>query len=328
MSGADGVTPELRAPSIKGALRFWWRAMNGHLSLTELKKVEGEIFGDTGHRSKVIIREELENDNYKLLHYDGRSENSLLPHKGGSIAKCFPVNELSKFRINLCLVKDVKVILSTGEDYNFNHNNLCDLFKLICVLGGLGKRSRRGFGSIKINQTKLNGGDWEVFNMPQSVDEILELLGNQFSKNGDIINSIFNRRSFNFKDDYPYIKSIEIGETDSNITKKIIFDSHLVKDKEYDRAEQIAIDRNDYKTFFNTRTNKQDSKPNSIRYSNFENAIGNGSRFASPIFVSTIQTSGGLKSIITTLKAVPSGRFDEHIHGVLQTEYKNKLKNI
>jgi len=32
LAGADGVTPELRAPSIKGAMRFWWRACNGHLS--------------------------------------------------------------------------------------------------------------------------------------------------------------------------------------------------------------------------------------------------------------------------------------------------------
>ncbi len=55
LSGADGTTPELRAPSIKGALRFWWRAMNGHLSLSELKKQEGEIFGDNNNRSKFTL---------------------------------------------------------------------------------------------------------------------------------------------------------------------------------------------------------------------------------------------------------------------------------
>ncbi|OPX29474.1 MAG: type III-B CRISPR module RAMP protein Cmr1 [Candidatus Omnitrophica bacterium 4484_171] len=33
LAGADGRTPELRPPSIKGAMRFWWRAMNGHLPL-------------------------------------------------------------------------------------------------------------------------------------------------------------------------------------------------------------------------------------------------------------------------------------------------------
>lgn len=33
LAGADGQTPELRAASIKGALRFWWRACHGHLKL-------------------------------------------------------------------------------------------------------------------------------------------------------------------------------------------------------------------------------------------------------------------------------------------------------
>lgn len=47
LAGADGQTPELRAPSIKGAMRFWWRAMNGDKPLKQLKKEEAELFG--GH---------------------------------------------------------------------------------------------------------------------------------------------------------------------------------------------------------------------------------------------------------------------------------------
>ncbi|WP_201721812.1 type III-B CRISPR module RAMP protein Cmr1 [Desulfotomaculum copahuensis] len=27
IAGADGLTPEFRAPSLKGAMRFWWRAV-------------------------------------------------------------------------------------------------------------------------------------------------------------------------------------------------------------------------------------------------------------------------------------------------------------
>ena len=33
LGGADPNKAELRAPSIKGALRFWWRALNPHFSL-------------------------------------------------------------------------------------------------------------------------------------------------------------------------------------------------------------------------------------------------------------------------------------------------------
>jgi len=59
LAGADGKTPELRAPSIKGALRFWWRAMNGNKSIEKLKIEEANIFGGTETvqgKSKVIIR--------------------------------------------------------------------------------------------------------------------------------------------------------------------------------------------------------------------------------------------------------------------------------
>ncbi|WP_124398070.1 type III-B CRISPR module RAMP protein Cmr1 [Thermaurantimonas aggregans] len=45
LSGADQRVPELRPPSIKGALRFWWRAMNGHLSLEELKQKKARFLG-------------------------------------------------------------------------------------------------------------------------------------------------------------------------------------------------------------------------------------------------------------------------------------------
>ena len=46
LRGADGRTPELRAPSIKGAMRYWWRAINGHLAPNELLAMESAIFGD------------------------------------------------------------------------------------------------------------------------------------------------------------------------------------------------------------------------------------------------------------------------------------------
>ena len=59
LAGADGQTPELRPPSIKGAMRFWWRAVNGHLQLKDLKEKEAEIFGDQNRRSKIEIVVEI-----------------------------------------------------------------------------------------------------------------------------------------------------------------------------------------------------------------------------------------------------------------------------
>ncbi|RUM75097.1 MAG: type III-B CRISPR module RAMP protein Cmr1, partial [Sulfurovum sp.] len=56
MYGADGKTPELRPASIKGVMRFWWRAIHGNLSLEDLKEQEGEIFGDTDKKSSFSIK--------------------------------------------------------------------------------------------------------------------------------------------------------------------------------------------------------------------------------------------------------------------------------
>ena len=48
MHGADGSTAELRPASIKGVLRFWWRAIHGNLpNIEALKKAEAEIFGSS-----------------------------------------------------------------------------------------------------------------------------------------------------------------------------------------------------------------------------------------------------------------------------------------
>jgi len=40
MAGADGKTPELRPPSFKGMMRFWWRAMRAENDIDALGQAE------------------------------------------------------------------------------------------------------------------------------------------------------------------------------------------------------------------------------------------------------------------------------------------------
>jgi len=77
LAGADGQTPELRPPSVKGLMRFWWRAKNEHLSPEELKKEEGEIFGASDEKigkSKFSIR--VFSSNLKTLEF-GRHKDKI-----------------------------------------------------------------------------------------------------------------------------------------------------------------------------------------------------------------------------------------------------------
>jgi CRISPR-associated protein Cmr1 len=64
ISGADQSTAEIRAPSIKGVLRFWWRALNWHRfangqnnnqreSLLRLRRDESLLFG-TADQAKGV----------------------------------------------------------------------------------------------------------------------------------------------------------------------------------------------------------------------------------------------------------------------------------
>jgi len=188
MYGADGTTPELRPASIKGVMRFWWRAINGNLLLDELKKQEGEIFGNTDKRSQLIIYpiKIAKNKDYKI---------SLTPHHKRGYCSNKDSSKGCYFRGNTCMKANQKI----GKLYTFtlkmaikdnqylNKEQLKNLFIIATTLGGFGQRSRRGFGSVQI--TKIDGS--EVLTSP--IVTYHKSTGN-----------------------YPYIKNIQVGKTYKN----------------------------------------------------------------------------------------------------------------
>ena len=56
LGGANTTDAELRVPSIKGMLRFWWRATCWIESLEKMKKEEAEIFGSTDQKASFSIQ--------------------------------------------------------------------------------------------------------------------------------------------------------------------------------------------------------------------------------------------------------------------------------
>jgi CRISPR-associated protein Cmr1 len=220
LAGADGQTPELRAPSIKGALRFWWRAMNGHLPLKEMQSQEGKIFGSTDYgRSKVLIR--VEED----MEWNGRSDASPTPHKPRFSKNAFRAGQ--HFSIILSLFDDVDL----GLNEKFILEDLRNLFLLTATFGGIGGRVRRGFGAFNI--IKINDKN-EPQKQPKTTNEINELLSNEYFKIVD--KKIVSIKQLNNR--YPYIKEIEIGSPNDDVLKKIGNTTHDVK----------GIDSYDYET--------------------------------------------------------------------------------
>ncbi len=165
LAGADGQTPELRAPSIKGAMRFWWRALNGHLPLGDVKNNEGkvrrkglktleeEIFGGTKHRSSVnvIVKLVNEDEDSQLFNYERQKNN--LPIGVKYFQYTFLAHTAAKERNGFSPGTQFHVEISSRNPKNFIQ--AVKVFWFISRFGGLGTRVRRGGGAFSIESYNL-----------------------------------------------------------------------------------------------------------------------------------------------------------------------------
>lgn len=141
IAGADQRNIEnegLRAPSLRGLLRWWFRAAlggvmfsSGSLNVKEIKKEEERIWGTTNMQSKVAISTSPINVSTQLF----RDRTYLAYGVSGRdyIKGKFRMN--IRFRPTIC-EEDKKKIVAT--------------FWLLLNLGNIGSKSRKGFGSLRI----------------------------------------------------------------------------------------------------------------------------------------------------------------------------------
>lgn len=284
LGGANGEIPELRAPSIKGAMRYWWRAMHANLPMAEMRKRESALFGgaDPGNRSKVLIRIP-----------DARERRSvvsalLVPHKGTRKEAIEPGEQ---FTVQLTW-------LATQPLYE--HSKLAPLeqlerhFILTCLLGGFGKRVRRGMGSAGITSIQRGESAAAAYQMPVTLKSIYELLSSlvpKYFELGD--NFIFSR--FAKTDRYPYIKEIHLGRPDNEVLLHISNVTHRLKGQ----------NRNAY-----------------------EASLGHAykGRFASPVYVSTVESNNELYPIITRLYTQPDYHHRNGVDMNLQSQFIAAIK--
>lgn len=248
LAGYDSVTPELRPPSIKGMMRFWWRALNGHLGIDKLMKLEGEIFGAADKnigKSKFNIQvsnNRLANDEYYVL-----------PHKKTFRSKGFSPGQ--QFSIGLSCYDNI------GE--------YSDILKISLLLGGLGKRSRRGFGSIRILKV-----DNEQCNVDFKIQDVLKIINNisadKYKIDGEKI--VIAK---NISQDYPFVREIQFGG-------------------QYPSWEEFLL---------TIGLSSHACKNDSLGFAD------HGKRLASPIYISVLKNSYGIyMPIITTLNTAFQNR--------------------
>ena len=317
-AGADGKTAELRTSSIKGLMRFWWRAINCQYTLDSevwkskpapnekqekrmvnpgLRAVETAIFGgvgedDTeGQRSSFVMRVAPHPANKKPR------EHRMVPHKeSGFMNQAFEVG--STYDVIFQIPNDYTASIDLHDKHSgnfkekrhyFDTQKLIALFQLTCILGGIGKRVRRGMGSVAVTNI-LIGGDTQPIapSTLSSIEALLKVLVPHFRYDA-ISNSIVNVYQGRMEK-YPWISKIEIGQPDRNITRTISDTTHKLKERDPRK---------------------------------YEPSMGHASRgrFASPIYASVLADNA---PVVTTLNTIPDR--DLHLLDLgIQRDFKNKV---
>lgn len=191
--GADNNgTPELRPPAIKSLMRFWWRVCSPKVK--DLFQEEVKLFGGSG--DDKAIKSPLR---IRLLGKPSVIESyPIKPHRNENPIKALKVKQ--KFSL---------VLTSTEERLE----NYQTIFNLSTILGGFGRRARRGFGCISVIKEEIS---------IESIKSLLEKISPEtyFLEN----NEIKLNTSIKVKD-YPFIKKIMLIDrniSDVNVALKLI----------------------------------------------------------------------------------------------------------
>ncbi|UYM15662.1 type III-B CRISPR module RAMP protein Cmr1 [Endozoicomonas euniceicola] len=188
-ASSDQCADKIRPPSVKGALRFWWRALAwGRLytgdhneTLKDLHKEEGELLGyaaggsDNKSENKgcqAAFRLRVHNDKSEkgreiltgidyLLGQGITKRNEKMQYlaSGGSFTvSCYPNQTMTETQ----------------------HQQLEEALLCLGLFGGLGARSRKGLGSLSIQH--LTGGSYSA---PQNREEYCSLVA-RLLKNAEL----------------------------------------------------------------------------------------------------------------------------------------------
>lgn len=156
---AIDVVDLIRAPSVRGNLRFWWRALysSRYDNAEELYKRESELWGsaatDSGGRSAVEIRI----SNCKDLHTD---ESAIGPWTPGAYALWPARQTTDPFRPTAHRRKPGTIFELTLRIFATEVTQRVEITNALLawiLFGGYGGRTRRGLGSLTVVD---NASEW------------------------------------------------------------------------------------------------------------------------------------------------------------------------
>jgi len=147
LAGADGTTPELRAPSIKGMMRFWWRAVKGlnDNDIGQLQEEEAKIFGNTEKKSPVRLKIGLISE---VKGYNLKNSIDLWNDDQGLGYLLYSTFLKNRERGYYDIGTKLDITLSSSDSYIDELKHCASALWVAVYLGGLGTRARRGGGNL------------------------------------------------------------------------------------------------------------------------------------------------------------------------------------
>jgi CRISPR-associated protein Cmr1 len=183
-SGASTAQAELRPASFKGVLRFWWRALAWSRYQGDLKRIHGEeekLFGSASHgRGKVTLQ--LVVDGKDELRKQEVCPPAVLRTGAGAGAPVIgagarylgyglmgTAGELTRACLRAPL--EFTARLRCRDLEREERVLLRDALRALGTLGGLGARTRRGYGSLVLRTLRIPGEEWRP---PEHIERLAE----------------------------------------------------------------------------------------------------------------------------------------------------------
>ena len=185
--GANPNHTELRVPSFKGALRFWWRALawarqDGDLDM--IRREEDKLFGSSsGGQSRVSmsLSEPIETRVLaarKVLEDAGHVVGEGARYLGYGVMETFQRRDRRAGElIRACLLApfDLTIRMRARCLTDDQMQSLQDALISVGLFGGMGAKSRKGYGSLVVRSLRVTGE--EPWRAPRSIGELSTRIG-------------------------------------------------------------------------------------------------------------------------------------------------------
>ena len=191
--GANPKDAEFRLPSFKGVLRYWWRALawsecDGNLS--DIRKFEDRLFGSTGTGQSLVSMRLASPPSASVCRADevlqvpgmNRVAGDGARYLGYGVMEAFAsgkrgtkAGQLTRSCLGAGFDFTVQMRVSAGSQQHEMDQKLLVLLEkaliAVGIFGGVGAKSRKGYGSVSISSLCVDGKQRPV---PRSRKDLCE----------------------------------------------------------------------------------------------------------------------------------------------------------